>query len=244
MKNRLLVTIAIAALACASIAATASAERGGKGKLFQFRGEVVASSSTSVQVTVEGGNHAALRAMLGQSQSQSFTIGPDTEILVWDKGIPHVASYGDLKPGDWAQVNVRAKAGSSLADVEANPAGIIGDHGTQPGRPAYPLFLYRGTVDGPQSGGHIALHVRGGNALGLRSLIGQSSDQTFTYNDDTIFLLWQGKVPTVISPAQLKAGDLISVRVRAPRTSTLTQVESTPAKHVGDHEPANAPDKA
>src|SRR5207253_1777273 len=105
--------------------------------------------------------------------------------------------------------------------------GIIGDHGTDPGRPANPLFLYRGTVDGPQSGGHILLHVRGGNARALRTLIGQSSDQTFTYSDDTIFLLWQGKVPTVIGPSQLKAGDRISVRIRAPRLSTLAQVEST-----------------
>jgi hypothetical protein len=244
MKHRLLVTIAIAALACASVAATASAERGGKGKLFQFRGEVVAATSTSVQVTVEGGNHAALRAMLGQAQSQAFTIGPKSEILVWNKGIPTVASWGDLKTGDWVQVNVRAKAGSSLAEIEANPAGIIGDHRNKPGRPNDPLFLYRGTVDGPQSGGHIALHVRGGNARALRSLIGQSSDQTFTYSDDTIFLLWQGKVPTVISPAQLKAGDRITVRIRAPKESTLAQVEATAARHVGDHEPANAPDKA
>ena len=28
-----------------------------------------------------------------------------------------------------------------------------------------------------------------------------NADQTFTYSDDTIFLLWQGKVPTVITPA-------------------------------------------
>jgi hypothetical protein len=244
MKHRLLVTIAIAALACASIAATASAERGGKGRLFQFRGEVVAATSNSVQVTVEGGNHAALRAMLGQAQSQAFTIGPKTEILVWNKGIPTVASWGDLKPNDWVQVNVRARAGSSLAEVEANPAGIIGDHRNKPGRPNDPLFLYRGTVDGPQSDGHIALHVRGGNARALRTLIGQSSDQTFTYGDDTVFLLWQGKVPTVIGPSQLKAGDRITVRIRAPKGSTLAQVEATTARHVGDHEPANAPDKA
>jgi hypothetical protein len=29
------------------------------------------------------------------------------------------------------------------------------------------------------------------------------------------------------------------VRVRAPRASTLAQVEATPANHVGDHEPGN-----
>jgi hypothetical protein len=244
MKHRLLITAALAALACAVLAATASAERGGKGRLYQFRGEVVSATSTSVQVTVEGGNHAALRAMLGQSQNETFTIGPKTEILVWRDGIPHVASYGDLKANDWVQVSIRARGDSTLAQIVATPAGIVGDHSARPGRPGLPLYLFRGTVDGPQSGGHIALHVRGGNHLALRLLIGQSTDQTFTYDGNTIFLLWQGKVPSVISPSQLKAGDLITIRVRAPRLSTLAQVESTPARHVGDHEPANAPDKA
>jgi hypothetical protein len=245
MKHRLLVTAALAALACALLAATASADRGGKGRLYQFRGEVVGATSTSVEITVEGGNHAALRAMLGEPQNETFTIGPSTEILVWQKGVPHVASYGDLKPNDWVQISVRARAGSSLAEVEANPAGIVGDHVSKPGRAMFPLYLYRGTVDGPQSGGHIALHVRGGNARALRTLLGQSSsEQTFTYDDGTIFLLWQGKVPSVISPAQLKAGDLITIRIRAPRGSSLAQVESTPAAHVGDHEPADAPDRS
>ena len=64
-------------------------------------------------------------------------------------------------------------------------------------------------------------------------------DQTFTYGDGTIFLLWQGKVPTVIAPSQLKAGDRITVRIRAHAGSSLAQVESTPARHVGDHEPGN-----
>jgi hypothetical protein len=243
MKHRLLLTIALATVACAAIAATASAGNG-KGRLFQFRGEVVGATATSVQVTVEGGNKPALRKMLGQPQNQTFTLGSTSEILIWHKGIPAVGAYTDLAAGDWVQVNVRAKAGSSLAEIEATPVGIVGDHGANPGKASKPLWLYRGTVDGPQSGGHIALHVRGGNARALHSLLGQSSDQTFTYDDNTIFLLWQGKVPTVIAASQLKAGDVISVRVRAPRGSSLAQVEATPARHVGDHEPANAPDKA
>jgi hypothetical protein len=70
-------------------------------------------------------------------------------------------------------------------------------------------------------------------------MLGQSLDQTFTYDDGTIFLLWQGKVPTVIGPSQLKAGDRITIRVRAPRADTLAQVEAVPAAHVGDHEPGN-----
>lgn len=244
MKHRLLASLAVAALACGTIAATASADRDGKHRLFQFRGEVVAATSSSVQVTVEGGNHAALRAMLGQAQTQTFTIGARTEVLVWRDGVPHVASWGDLKANDWVQVNVRAKGNSTLAEIDATPATIIGDHAHGPQHPALPLYLFRGTVDGPQSGGHVVLHVRGGNARALRLLVGQSKDQTLTYSDSTVFLLWQGKVPSVISPSQLKAGDLITVRVRAPRLSTLAQVEATPARHVGDHEPANAPDKA
>jgi hypothetical protein len=87
--------------------------------------------------------------------------------------------------------------------------------------------------------------VKGGNRLALRSLIGQSSStQTFTYDANTIFLLWQGKVPTVIGAADLKAGDRITVRIRAPRHSSLSDVENTAARHVGEHEPANANDKS
>jgi hypothetical protein len=237
MKNRTMIVLALAMLACAAVASSATAA--GHGRLFQFRGEVLAATSTSVQVTVEGGNRPALRAMLGQSQNQTFAIGSTTEILVWRKGIPAVGSYLDLKPGDWVNVNIRNRAGSSLAELEATPAGIIGDRVHQPGLAALPLWLYVGTVAGPQSGGHIALHVNAGNRRALRSLLGQSADQTFTYDDNTIFLLWQGKVPSVIAPSQLKAGDRITVRIRARAGSSLAQVESTPARHVGDHEPGN-----
>jgi hypothetical protein len=42
----------------------------------------------------------------------------------------------------------------------------------------------------------------------------------------------------VINASQLKVGDRIVVRVRAARGSSLGQVESMPAKHIGDREPA------
>jgi hypothetical protein len=47
----------------------------------------------------------------------------------------------------------------------------------------------------------------------------------------------------VIGPSQLQAGDRITVRIRAPRSSTLAQVEATPANHVGDHEPPPPPEE-
>jgi hypothetical protein len=236
MKHRLLTTLALAVLVCAVLASTAVAARGGAARLYQFRGEVVSASSTAVQLTVEGGNHAALRAMLGQSQNETFTLGSKSEILVWTNGTPRVGTYADLKTGDWVQLNVRAKDAKSLADVLAAPAGIVGDHGTKPNPPSAPLYLYVGSVAGAQSGGHIALHVTAGNARALRSLVGQSADQTFSYGDSTIFLLWQ--VPTVIDASQLKAGDRITIRIRAAKDASLTTLESTAAAHVGDHEPA------
>jgi hypothetical protein len=231
--TKLLTLIGIAALC---VVASASAANG-KGRPYIFRGELSNVSSTQLSMTIEGGNHAALRVLLGQSQDQTFTVGSTTEFLLWQNGIPKVVGAGDLHAGDWIQVTVRAKAGSSLSDVEGNAIGMVGDHVSEPNPPTLPLYLYVGTVGGAQSGGHIALHVTAGNNRALRTLVGQSADQTFTYDDNTIFLLWQGKVPTVIDASQLKAGDRITIRIRAPFRSSLSQVEGTAARHVGDHEP-------
>jgi len=238
MKHRAFIILAAALLAAAALAATASAA--GKGIAYQFRGEVTAASSSSVSLQVEGGNHAALKSMLGQSQDQTFAVTSSTEVLLWSHGVPTVGNTGDLKVGDWVQISLHDQRGSSLADLEAKGAGIVADHETKGNPSPLPLYLYVGQVAGPQANGQIALNVSGGNRRALRTMIGQSSAQTFTYGDSTIFLLWQGKVPTVIDPSQLKAGDRITIRVRAKADSTLAQVEATPAVHVGDHEPAAA----
>jgi hypothetical protein len=237
MMNRIVLSAVAVAAAGAVLVATAAAAPANR--LFQFRGEILAASATSLQVQVEGGNPQALHALLGQPQDQTFTLGGTTEILVWQNGVPHVATTADLAEGDWVDVNVRAAAGSSLATIEATPAGTVGDHGKQANGPGKPLFLYVGTVAGAQAGGHISLQVTDGNRLALRSMLGAPVAETFTYDEGTIFLLWQGNVPTVIDPSQLKPGDRITVRIRAARTSTLAQIEATPAAHVGDHEPAD-----
>ena len=243
MKHRLLTTLALAALACAVIAAAALGSD--KGRLYQFRGDVLSASSTSLQISVTGGDRRALEALIGQSQNETFTLGEKSEILVWSNGVPHVASAADLKQGDNVTVNVRAKAGASLADLLAAPTATVADRGAQKTAGGKPLFLYVGTVAGGQAGGHVSLHVTSGNWRGLKTMLGQSSvDQTFSYDDGTIFLLWQGRVPTVIAASQLKAGDRITVRVRAARDSTLAQVEATGASHIGDHEPGEAETKS
>ena len=200
---------------------------------------LVNASSTNVQVQIDGGNHAALKALIGQCRIRRSPSARRPRFLVWSHGMPHVGTVTDLKAGDDVQVNVRAPHGSSLQTLEATRRRHRGRLTAWRQRTARPLYLFVGTVTGPQSGGHIALHVTSGNWRGLQSMLGQPLDQTFSYDDGTIFLLWQGKVPTVIDASQLKPGDRITIRVRAPRTSTLAQVEATPANHVGDHEPGN-----
>ena len=242
MRSRLVLLVA-AAVALVG-AATALADNGpanGRGVHYAFLGQLTATPSNgAVPITVEGGNRQALRAMLGQPVTQTFAYGSSTEFLEWANGIPTVVQAGDLAAGDYVRVNVNAPGGATLAAIEQQPAGIVGDHGTQLYKPTQPLFLFRGTLTSVGTSS-VAVHVTGGDARAMRLLIGQSADQSFAFGDQTIFLLWQGKVPTVIQASQLKVGDRIVVRVRADRGSSLAQVESTPAVHIGDREPANAP---
>ena len=54
--------------------------------------------------------------------------------------------------------------------------------------------------------GSVTVQVAGGNHRALRLLIGSGSSQSFSFGDDTIFLLWQGKVPAVMSDARFILG--------------------------------------
>ncbi len=240
MKLRLLLVAAAGAVACVTLVSGAFADRGHvRGQLFTFRGELLAApapDATSLSVQVETGNRRALRALIGASQNQVFTIDTDTEILISAQGVPHVGSVADLQPGHYVTVRIRAAGGSTLQQIESTPAAAAADTAA-PGAHR-PLWLFVGTVAGPQSGGTIALHVTSGNWKALQAMLGQPLDQTFAYDSGTIFLLWQARVPTVIDPSELKAGDRITIRIRAPHGDSLAQVETVPAAHVGDHEPS------
>src|SRR4051812_10827639 len=117
MKHRLLTTLAFAALACTIVATAALG--GGSGRLYQFRGDVLSASASSLQISITGGNHLALKTLIGQSQNETFALGAKSEILIWSNGVPHVGSAAELKPGDNVTVNVRAKGGLSLAELLA-----------------------------------------------------------------------------------------------------------------------------
>ena len=238
MTHRLMPALALVVACFATAAAGAAAGHGPRGQLYTFSGELLAApgaNAAGVSLQVETGNKPALRTLLGSSQNEVFAVGAGTEVLVWSHGVPHVGSTADLVQGDWVTVNVRAPRGSALQSFEQQPARTVADRAHPVG--GMPLWLFVGSVAGPQSGGKIALHIESGNWKALHALLGQPVDQSFAYDDGTIFLLWQGRVPTLITPSQLQAGDRITVRVRAPRDATLAQVEATPAAHVGDHEP-------
>ena len=98
MKHRLLTALALAALACAVVAATAAG--GGEGPALPVPRRRRLGEPDARCRSGQGGNHVALKALIGQSQNQSFTLGAKTEVLVWSHGVPHVGSVADLKQGD------------------------------------------------------------------------------------------------------------------------------------------------
>jgi len=235
--------IALLVLTLGLLAVGAGAAQGGGFRAhYIFRGHLLTTppaNATSIAVAVEGGNHIALRKMLGSSVNQNFAVGTGTEFLKWSHGVPTVVHANDLTAGDWVTVNVRAPGWASLPQIESRPAGVIADRVAKPNPPAYPLYHFRGKLAAPATTTNVTLKVRGGNRLALRTLLGSTRLQSFAYGPETIFLRWQGKVPTVIAPTDLTLGDRVTVRIRAPRGSTLAQVESTPAVHIGEHEPAS-----
>ena len=241
MRSKSLLVAALVALATvgATLAGSARAASPKTGIHYAFLGQLTATADGSVSVDVVGGNRAALAAMLGQPVAQTFAYDDSTEFLSWSAGVPTVVPVGSLASGEYVRINVRAAAGASLADIEQAAATLIGDYGTQLAPRTQPVYTFRGTLTAVGDG-TVTLDVRGGNGRAMRLLVGQDASQTFTTGDQTIFLLWQGKVPTVIGASQLKVGDRVVVRVAADKGSTLAQVESTAALHVGDREPANA----
>jgi hypothetical protein len=242
MKRTSLYVLSLLTVAVAVAAGAAVAVNGPKTAEFTFTGRLLAdpaSNATSLAVDVKTGNRLALQKLVGQSRNQTFAVDADTEYLIWTKGKPSVASIDALSAGDLVTIHIRAARDSSLLQVETTPAASVADRGLNPGRPHRALWLFRGTLNGPATTSTLSLHVLDGNHRALRSMLGAPVDETFTYDAHTVFVLWQGRVPTVISATQLQAGDRISVRVRAPRGSTLAQVEATAANHVAEHEPTS-----
>jgi len=238
MRRRIAYVVLAALIVLAgSTTSTLAAQRDQLTYVFNGRLLADAGSSSSLYVDVNGGSKPALKKLVGQSENQNFAVGANTQYLRWTHGVPTVVSESNLVAGDVVSVKVRSDRSATLAQIESTPASRVADRGPTPGHAVKPLWLFIGTLDSPAANGKLTIHVQSGNWLGLKKMLGQPLDETFSYGRRTIFILWQGGVPTVISPSQLKVGDRISVRIRAPRAYTLQQAEQVPASHVGDHEP-------
>src|SRR5207237_2754228 len=127
MKHRLLLALTVAGLCCTALVSGAAAGHGA-GQLFTFSGELLAApgpNASTVSVQVETGNKPALRALIGASQNQVFSLGSSTEVLIWSHGVPKVGSTADLRSGDFVTVKIRAPHGSSLQDIEKQPAATV-----------------------------------------------------------------------------------------------------------------------
>jgi hypothetical protein len=229
----------IAALVLVAAGASSTLAAGGENITYAFNGRLLADAgnSSSLYVDVNGGNKPALRKLLGQSDNQYFAVGSGTQYLRWSHGVPTVVAESNLVAGDIVSVQVRAAHDASLAQIEATAAARVSDRGPIRGHAGKPLWLFVGTLNAPAAGGKVTIHVQSGNWLALRKMLGQPLDESFSYGNRTIFILWRAGVPTVISPGQLNVGDRISIRIRAPRWYSLHQAEQVPATHIGDHEP-------
>ena len=237
MRRQLLFASLLAlALLTAGTSATLAA-RGSGNVHYLFNGRLMADAGTgsTLAVDVNGGNRLALRKLIGQSDSANFAVDAHTQYLRWTHGVPTVVPESNLLAGDRVSVRIVADRRATLAQIENTPARRVADRGPAGRFPRQPLWLFSGALDAPAAGGHLTLHIGDGNLRALRAMLGQPLDQTFSYDRHTVFVLWQGRVPTVVSPGQLHTGDRVTVRIRAPRAFSLAQVEQVPANHVGDH---------
>ena len=232
--------IALLALAVLAVGASSTLAAGSAANFnYVFKGRLLADagSSSTLAVHVNGGNKPAIKKLIGESRDQQFAVDANTQYLRWTHGVPTVVPESNLVEGDRVTIQIKAPRPAPLADIEATPAWRVADSGPNGRFPLQPLWLFVGKLNAPAAGGHVSLHISNGNLRALRAMLGQPLDQSFSYGNRTVFVLWHGKVPEVISPSQLQVGDKISVRIRAPRILSLAQVEQVPAKHVGDHEP-------
>lgn len=236
MKRSNLLVAAVAVLATLAVAGAALGGNNRNNILYRYVGQVQSTTGTSVTVTVQKGNRAALKSLIGQSQVQTFTTDGETVFISWSNGKPTQIGIGDLKQNDYVTVNVRSKRRSDIGTITAKPAASIADRGQTVSKPTMPLYLFRGTLVSAADGS-VTVDVKGGNRNALKLMLGQTGTQTFSTGPETVFLHWAKRIPTVIDAGGLKVGDRIVVRVRADRGSTLAEVEATAAKRIADREP-------
>ena len=109
-----------------------------------------------------------------------------------------------------------------LATLVATTAAFAG------GSNGKTLFRYVGQLKAA-NGSSLTVTVQNGNRPALRSLLGQSQEQTFATGEKTVFLKWTNGIPAQIGIGDLAVNDYVTVNVRADRDASLDAIKGTPA---------------
>ncbi len=117
MRRHLLYLALAAVVVLTAGASSTFAARGSGSILYLFNGRLLADAGNSptLYVDVNGGNHAALRKLIGQRDDQQFAVGANTQYIRWTNGVPTVVQESNLAAGDRVTVRVRAARDASLA---------------------------------------------------------------------------------------------------------------------------------
>src|SRR5439155_24293016 len=109
--RRHLLYLALAAIVVLTAGASSTfAARGSGNILYLFNGRLLADagSSPTLYGDVNGGNHSALRKLIGQGDDQQFAVGANTQYSRGTNGVPTVVPEANLAAGDRGTGRVRA----------------------------------------------------------------------------------------------------------------------------------------
>lgn len=103
--------------------------------------------------------------------------------------------------------------------------------------PSLVLYSFSGRLlTTPAPGANsLSARVEAGNARALRKLAGASPYQSFTVNAQTVFYRVSKGRRRVVSVDKLRAGDWITIRIRAAASARLQRIRATPARVVVDY---------
>jgi hypothetical protein len=124
----------------------------------------------------------------------------------------------------------------ALVALAVLTAGASGSFAARSGGGA--LFVFNGHLMADAgSSSTLYVDISGGNRIALKKLVGQGKSQQFTVGQNTQYIRWTHGVPTAVQESNLAAGDRVSVKIRAARSSSLAEIEATAARRVADSGP-------
>ena len=231
-----------AALAVLVPAGSALATNRDGTRSYEFQGPVTAIDVATGKITVDvkGGDRDGLKALIGQPNSQTFTVGPLTTYVSWNLGTPTNGALATIAVGQTVRVHVRQPRNTPLPTIAATAASRVGIV-VAPLDVKGPRWKFVGNCKAV-NGNQMTVDVTGGNWLALYKMLGQPLTQNFTIDPSrSIFVSWNGG-PTQLTAAQLpqycaEAGRQVRMVLVGPREATLAQALATPAIRV-DFRPA------